>query len=145
MKKNKFRLPISAYVTYLLLASFLLTGVTFSKYVAKTSTSDNARVAKFGVEMVGASNASFALEAGGEETYSFTVKNVSDVTLMYKLVLKNLPAGISVSVSDGKAYDAERELAIGASAPLSLTFSADSDAEDIDGSVDISVEAEQAN
>lgn len=143
-KKKRFRLPISAYITYLLLASFLLTGVTFSKYIAKTSSIDEVRVAKFGIEK-SASDASFELEAGGTENYTFTVRNTSDVTLKYNLVLENLPAGIGVTVDDGKAYGEERTLAVGGSEELTLTFTAAADAESVEGSVAISVYAEQAN
>lgn len=42
--KNKIKLPVRAYLLYLLLATFLITGVTFSKYVTKSSGGDKARV-----------------------------------------------------------------------------------------------------
>jgi len=47
-KKKKTRLPLRACLLYLLLTSFLATGVTFSRYVAKTSVSDSARAASLG-------------------------------------------------------------------------------------------------
>lgn len=47
-KKRKFKLPIKAYLLYLILVSFMLTGVTFSKHITKSNCNDKARVAKFG-------------------------------------------------------------------------------------------------
>lgn len=46
--KKHTRLPIRAYLSYLLAATVVFTGVTFSKYVATSSAGDSARVAKFG-------------------------------------------------------------------------------------------------
>lgn len=47
-KKQKFHLPLRAYLLYLVLISFMLTGVTFSKYVTSSYSSDSARVARLG-------------------------------------------------------------------------------------------------
>lgn len=47
-KKRKVKLPLRAYLLYFTLLSFLLTGVTFSKYVTQSSGGDSARVVKFG-------------------------------------------------------------------------------------------------
>lgn len=47
-KKSRVKLPLRAYLMYLTLLSFLLTGVTFSKYVTQSSSGDSARVVKFG-------------------------------------------------------------------------------------------------
>ncbi|MGN0165551.1 MAG: hypothetical protein ACI39R_05155 [Lachnospiraceae bacterium] len=44
-EKNKNRLPVRAYLIYLSVFLFLLTGVTFSKYVASSNGTDSARVA----------------------------------------------------------------------------------------------------
>jgi len=144
-KQKKFRLPLGAYVSYLLLASVLLTGVTFSKYIAKSTTVDTARVALFNVDTEGTANTSYDLEAGGTADYSFRVKNLSDVAVSYNLVIENLPSGIRLSVSDGKTYNTMRYLAIGGEQDLTLKFTADSDASDIDSTVRVSVYAEQVN
>lgn len=47
-KKHTFHLPLNAYLLYAFLVLFLLTGVTFSKYVASSQGGDEARVAKLG-------------------------------------------------------------------------------------------------
>ncbi len=44
-KKNRVRLPLRAYLLYLLVVTFALTGVTFSRYVASSDGGDAARVA----------------------------------------------------------------------------------------------------
>jgi len=47
-KPNKRRLPLRAWLLYLAVATFALTGVTFSRYVASAHSQDGARVATFG-------------------------------------------------------------------------------------------------
>ena len=44
-KKNRVRLPLRAYLLYLLVVTFALTGVTFSRYVVSSNGGDAARVA----------------------------------------------------------------------------------------------------
>ena len=44
-KKNRVRLPLRAYLLYLLVVTFALTGVTFSRYVVSSDGGDGARVA----------------------------------------------------------------------------------------------------
>lgn len=47
-KNERFKLPLRAYLLYIAVVTFVLTGVTFSKYIISTSGADNARVATFG-------------------------------------------------------------------------------------------------
>lgn len=47
-KPNKCRLPLRAWLLYLAVATFALTGVTFSRYVASAHSQDGARVITFG-------------------------------------------------------------------------------------------------
>lgn len=44
-KKKRVRLPLRAYLLYLLVVTFALTGVTFSRYVTSSDGGDAARVA----------------------------------------------------------------------------------------------------
>ena len=46
MKKN--RLPLRVYLLYLVIATFVVSGAAFSKYVVSGSTEDSARAASFG-------------------------------------------------------------------------------------------------
>lgn len=47
-KRNKRGLPLRAWLLYLAVATFALTGVTFSRYVASAYSQDEARVITFG-------------------------------------------------------------------------------------------------
>ena len=47
-KRNKRTLPLRAWLLYLAVATFALTGVTFSRYVASAYSQDEARVITFG-------------------------------------------------------------------------------------------------
>ena len=47
-KPNKRRLPLRAWLLYLAVVTFALTGVTFSRYVASAHSQDEARVITFG-------------------------------------------------------------------------------------------------
>ena len=47
-KPNKRRLPLRAWLLYLAVATFALTGVTFSRYAASAHSQDEARVITFG-------------------------------------------------------------------------------------------------
>lgn len=47
-KKKHTRLPLHVYLSYLLVAALVFTGVTFSKYVTSTNAGDSARAATFG-------------------------------------------------------------------------------------------------
>lgn len=47
-KPNKRRLPLRAWLLYLTVATFALTGVTFSRYVASAHSQDEGRVITFG-------------------------------------------------------------------------------------------------
>ncbi len=44
-RTKRVKLPLRAYLLYLLVASFLMTGVTFSKYITASSGGDSARTA----------------------------------------------------------------------------------------------------
>ncbi len=43
--KKRARLPLSAYLLYLLVATFIFTGVSFSKYATSTTSGDKTRIA----------------------------------------------------------------------------------------------------
>ncbi len=48
MKKIAIKIPLKSWLLYLCVALFLTTGVTFSRYIATSSTSGGSRVAQFG-------------------------------------------------------------------------------------------------
>lgn len=117
-KKRKLRLPLSAYLSYLLITTVLLTGVSTSKFASTHSISDNARIAV--VELAGdkVDGQSTALDVGESivdpnalvTSYSFYVTNQSsEVALEYSIVVtlpKALPAGLTMTMTpDGEAAE----------------------------------------
>lgn len=150
-RKKAPRLPLSAYLSYLLVATFLFTGVSFSKFATTASGSDRARVAGFRVTVSGqqASAEDIELSVGDESssgTYTFTVNNGSEVTVRYQLILENLPAGVVAVVSDGNALSTFRTLAPQNQEELTLTFTAAVDATAVDDqTVTVRVYAEQVD
>lgn len=92
-KPNKRRLPLRAWLLYLAVATFALTGVTFSRYMASAYSQDGARVAAFGdltvtdsgsvqVQPGVAAQKDLAVHFDGSEaaTYVFVELNGSDWT-----------------------------------------------------------------
>jgi len=107
---GRLRLPLSAWLSYLLIATLLFTGVSFSRFAATASVSDSVTVAGFGISGAEVTTAdTITIDKPNNRLtadYQFQVKNVgsngkvSDVALSYtiKLVLpKALPTGVTVS------------------------------------------------
>lgn len=101
-----FRLPLHAYLLYLLVATFLFTGVTFSSYVTTASGGDSARVAAGVLDVSSASpNISLGPENPTAE-YTFTVSNYKDgqcseVAVQYDVTVtldEPLPEGVSIQL-----------------------------------------------
>lgn len=113
-KKQKVRLPLSAYLSYLLIATLLLTGLSFSKFASSGSAGDDARVAVVVVDG-GSYGDETDLSIGGDSeaiaTYSFYLTNyneydyvASEVSLDYTVFVtmpdgRNLPAGVEMSLT----------------------------------------------
>lgn len=73
-RKRRVKLPIRAYLVYLLVVVSLTTGVTLSKYVAGTSASGSARIIKIGgIEVV-------------EQTGNSLMKQTDDGSRVFYLV-----------------------------------------------------------
>lgn len=108
--KPRFRLPLHVYMIYLLICTFLLTGVSFARYIATGSGSDGARVAAGAVEVSHDSNTKIEItrptdDAPVTKGFSFTVSNKnSEVAIRYDVIVtlnEPLPEGVSMTV-DGK-------------------------------------------
>lgn len=91
-KKKRIRLPVHIYLLYLLAATLIFTGVTFSKYLVSTNAGDSARVVTFGdLELV---------EADKPEKYIITPGvNISKNPLMSFGVNKPSETAVYVFVS----------------------------------------------
>lgn len=89
-------LPLVTYLVLLLMATFLFTGISFSKHVSTTSGDDAASVAKFDFEfdLTDQGNQSAVLELnvqpGFSKEYSIKVADASEVTTRYKVVAEKL-------------------------------------------------------
>lgn len=121
LKKRKKRLPVSAYLAYLLIGTFVVSGVSFAKFAQTASESDTARAAAF-VVSGSVSNSESTLDLDRENPasaeYTFTVTNanngkVSEVALDYTIQVKlkegaQLPTGVNMKLVDatGSSYEA---------------------------------------
>lgn len=108
------KLPVATYLVYLLIATFLFTGVSFSKYATTASGSDEARVAAFDFEFVltGSGNQSEVVAVdtypGMNKTYTVKVTDKSEVAMKYKVTAENLTDNtpLTATLMDGNtAYD----------------------------------------
>ncbi len=100
-KKAKFYLPISAILAYLMVASFLATGINLSRYTSNSQANDFVNTAKFSVTTTG-SNVSPGLCADGYYVkdpslpYTLTIKNDSETAINYTLRLENVYEKVQV-------------------------------------------------
>jgi len=103
MSKRKFenqkkrRIPLNAYLGYLLIVTLAVTGITFSGYVTKSTGEDSARVARFVVTAESVEQATFNfsdLIPGDTCKWEFDVEFDSEVAAQCKMLLTstgNLP------------------------------------------------------
>ncbi len=113
--KTPFRLPLRAYLSYLLVFTLIFTAVSFAKFATSGGGSDGARVAGFSVDAIGEDNKDLSIEftetTGTKSVsylitaYNYTENNVTEVAVTYDVVVTvtgGLPDGVSVTL-DGKA------------------------------------------
>lgn len=157
-RKGKYsrrkKLPVATYLVYLLIATFLFTGVSFSKYATTASGSDEARVAAFDFEFVltgsGAESKVVAVDTypGFDESYTIQVTDKSEVAMKYKVTAENLTDNTPIAVAleyNGTAYGGEY-LTESGDLSLKLTWDSKNNAASYAGEVDairITVTAEQ--
>lgn len=108
-RKGKYsrrkKLPVATYLVYLLIATFLFTGVSFSKYATTASGSDEARVAVFDFEFVltgsGSQSEVVAVDTypGFNGTYTIQVTDKSEVAMKYKVTAENLTDNTPIAVA----------------------------------------------
>ena len=101
-KKKKMRLPLSAYLTYLLVATLLFTGVSFSKFATTSSGEDSARVAVMAMDTSYVIAEELPIAPG--ETVDFTVtltnkedNRICEVTQNYSMYVENLTNNMSLA------------------------------------------------
>ena len=158
-KNSNFNRVLYTIIIYLLILVSVIVPPTFSKYVTKTNAVDSVAVAKFGVEFVQGNNIFLpipdtsvqhgAAYGSASATYKFTIKNVSQVTIKYKIKLTGIPTGVTVKV-DGVTYVAGQEsfkanLATNASRAHTIIFTASASATVATKTIKISAYVEQVN
>ena len=105
--KTPFVFRVGVALLCMLLITLHMVGGMYAKYSSSVSATGQVRVAVFDVRCIsGDENSSKTLKIGTGEsvTYSFTVKNLSDVSIQYNTVIENLPVGVVVEGNDGPFF-----------------------------------------
>lgn len=112
-KKAKARLPLSAYLIYLLIASTIFTGISFSKFASSQTVNGDAKVAFVSMDAGVNDGQSDTLRidtttgtgADAVANYGFYIENrSSEVAMRYKIIVElpsALPTGMTLTVADG--------------------------------------------
>ena len=95
-KPNKRRLPLRAWLLYLAVATFALTGVTFSRYVASAHSQDEGRVITFG-DLTVTDSGSVQVQPGVPTQKNLTVRFDGSEAAVY----------VFAEVQDGWTLDAD--------------------------------------
>lgn len=106
----KLRLPLQVYLLYLLVVTFMCTGVTIAKYMTTTTNSAAARVAAFSVSASSDTPVdpqSAILDCAAQTpqiSYNLTVSSESEVAVKYDVVITLSQPLVGVSMTlDGKS------------------------------------------
>lgn len=101
-KPNKRRLPLRAWLLYLAVATFALTGVTFSRYVASAHSQDEGRVITFG-DLTVTDSGSVQVQPGVAAKKDLTVRFEGSEAAVY--VFAEVQGGWTLG-ADGIYHDA---------------------------------------
>lgn len=104
--KAKMNIPMCAACILLCLTLFSihLTSGLYAKYIAKGTGSDEARVAKFDVDIVGNAADGVAVDwKVTSDVYTINVKNNSEVAVEYQITVTDLSEKGVVSVLDSNS------------------------------------------
>ena len=115
--RSRFRLPIQAYLAYLLIGASLLTGMSFARYITTDGGADSARVAAGTIKVTYDENTT-AIEMTRPEndnfetdSFQFHVSNPnSEVAIRYDVIVslnEPLPNGVTMQMdgTDGSTDD----------------------------------------
>lgn len=102
------RLPLSVWLTYLLVCTLLFTGVSFSRYSTSADGTDTARTAAGRIEVQCSQDTTLALDADTQEAFLvFSVSNPgAEVAIRYDVEVKldePLPAGVTLTLDDNSS------------------------------------------
>lgn len=101
-KKNQMRLPLSAYLIYLLVATLLFTGVSFSKFATTTSGEDSARVAVMAMDTTYSLGEYLYGTPGETKNFTITLTNkegtkICEVAQKYTMSVESLTNNLALS------------------------------------------------
>lgn len=108
-----FPLPLYVYLSYIVVCTLMLIGISFSRYVSIERGSDSARVAAGSLVVTHDSISEIALNRTYDDSvitrkFNFYVSNkASEVAIRYNLIVKlneSLPNGVTMTL-DGKIID----------------------------------------
>lgn len=156
-KKKNFTLPLSVWLGYLLIATLITGSVTLARYTATTSGDGVMRVASISVSayMVGGQKELTLTNENNE--CRFEVKNNSDVSVKYNVIVGNVPNGVNVeltvnnvtvefsTVESGTLISSANELSIGKTQTCTLVFTTDGEVQSGENGVSVQVRFEQAD
>lgn len=126
--KAKMNIPMCAACVLLCLTLFSihLTSGLYAKYTAKGNGEDDARVAKFDVDVVGSEDIAVRYNTVTDNVYEFEVTNKSEVAVEYQITVTDLSSNGVVSVLDSNSGQLA---ANGGAKDHKLTFAVDDWAE----------------
>ena len=102
LKQKKMRLPLSIYLTYLLAATLLFTGVSYSRYATTASGEASTRVAAMASDSTAVINGTLLAAPGESQTFTVTVTNkdgsqVCEVAQEYTMYVENLTGNMNLT------------------------------------------------
>ena len=144
-------------VAYLLLMTFVSTGLSFARYATSSESTGSGRVAAFRITSTLASTTQTLDTTDGAASYphSFMVTNSSEMAVCYDVTLSNVPENVSVTCRNGDGTPVEivagttvplGALAPGATSPaITLTFSVPRETTVAQTTIGITVNATQVD
>ena len=101
-KANAMHLPLGIYLIYLLVATLLFTGVSFSKFATTSSGEDSARVAVMAIDTTHVIAQELPIAPGETNDFTITLTNkendrVCEVTQNYSMTVENLTNNMALS------------------------------------------------
>lgn len=112
-KEKKFHLPLTAWLSYLLVISLIFSGISLAKFTATSSEADSVRIATFRVSATENAQQHNQLvlnsAEGTSDKYEFKVQNDSEVAVKYTVIIKNLPADVNITLNDSQTVTSSKE------------------------------------
>lgn len=110
-QEKKRGIPLSVYLCYMIVCTFIATGVSFCRYISTANGNDSSRVAAGIVDVTYADDTTIEMETPADDStdiitkdFKFSVSNKSsEVAIQYDVVVKlekALPEGVKLTLDD---------------------------------------------